>query len=353
MRSEINTQSSHLQNEQFKIRILGRIMIISVVFTLFFALLDTFNLNHIGTIQATNNYIHAACVLPVYYLFKQKKLTFLFCAHYFLAFCFFISISAILFAPNDDFRAVWFFLSIMISFIFVGQNFGRLYGYGSMVFIAFTGFALESNFNTESVLSILISLLVLILVMTAYTGQMEKHLNHIDQIQQELYYLANKSPISTSLTSNDHALKIEQLFKNAQALNENFALMYIDLNNLDDIKTKYDTTIFHNIQNELVNHITPLISSSDIISTMNNALISIALPNKDSISIQQLIEKVNRHISDTSIHVNGHQIKIDICIAVTTINPQDTGIRSLHIRADKALTKAKLMEGSQIVLIDV
>ena len=44
---------------------------------------------------------------------------------------------------------------------------------------------------------------------------------------------------------------------------------------------------------------------------------------------------------------------INICISVTTLQQDDTGIRALHVRADKGLMKAKAMGGQQIVFVDM
>ncbi|WP_448245510.1 GGDEF domain-containing protein [Thalassotalea agariperforans] len=353
MRSEIITTNSHVQNKQFKALILGRIMIISVIFTLFFAILDTLKINYIGDVQRINNYLHAAFVLPAYFLFKHRKMSLTCASHYFLLFCFITSITALLFADNDAFRAIWFFLSTMISFIFVGKKYGNLYGYCSFVFIAVAGFYFESNLNAESILSILISFLVLILVMSAYTGQMEKHLDHIEQIQQELYYLANKSDISNSLSSNEHALTVEQMLKNAQELNSDFSLIYVDIENFDELKSHFDNYFIVDIKNKLNHILKALVSSSDIVSTINNDLLYIAVPNRDCVSIKHLVEKIYHYIRDHGLQVNGQQIELKLCISVTTLQKNDTGIRALHIRADKGLMKAKAMGGEQIVFVDM
>lgn len=353
MQTEISTSNSYIQNIQFKTRILGRIMIISVVFTLFFAILDTLNINKIGTVQCINNYIHAACVLPVYFLFKHKKLGLTFCSHFFIIFCFITSITAFLYANNDSFRAIWFLLSTMIAFIFVGKSYGKLYGYGSFLFIIFAGFFLESNLNTESVLSILISFLVLILVMSAYTGQMEQHLNKIEQIQQELYYLANKSAISNSLTSDKNTLQTEQLLKNALELNDDFSLIYIDIENIESFQETYGSNFIVDIRNKLMQTISTLVSHSDIVSTITPDVLCIALPQKDNVSIRHLIDKISKYFDQNGLQVNGQTININICISVTTLQQDDTGIRALHVRADKGLMKAKAMGGQQIVFVDM
>ncbi|MGJ8691033.1 MAG: GGDEF domain-containing protein [Thalassotalea sp.] len=328
-------------------------MLISVIFTLFFAILHSLNINNIGDLQATNNYIHAAFVLPAYFLFKQKKITLNFCAHYFLIFCFLTSITAILTAEYDSFRAIWFFLSTMITFIFVGKKYGQLYGYSACIFIIFSGFILESNLNTQSVLSSLIALFVLILVMSAYTGQMEKHLNHIDQIQQELYYLANKSSISNSLVSDQRALEVEQLLKNAQALNDSFALIYIDVESLTKMGIEPTPSFWNDVRAQLTRKLKLQVSASDIVSQINEHLFYIALPNKDALSIRDLVDKIDQQVNNQNILVNGKNITLDLCVSVTTLQASDSSTRALHIRADKGLTKAKAMGGKQIVFVDV
>ena len=189
--------------------------------------------------------------------------------------------------------------------------------------------------------------------MSAYTGQMERHLNKIDQIQQELYYLANKSAISSSITSNKNTLQVEQLLKNAHALDDNFSLIYIDIENLESFKTRFGSTFITDIKNKLQNKVLSLVSNSDIVSTINQDVLYVALPQRDNVSIRQLIDKIILYFNDNGLQVNGQQIDINICISVTTLQPGDTGIRALHVRADKGLMKAKAMGGQQIVFVDM
>ena len=353
MRTEIYTDNSYTQNNRFKALILGRIMIISVIFTLFFAVLHTLNLNYIGDLQAINNYIHAAFVLPAYFLFQQNKLPLSFCSHYFLFFCFLTSVTAILTADHDSFRAIWFFLSTMITFIFVGKKYGKLYGYSSFVFIIFAGFVFDTNLNTESVLSSLVSLLVLILVMSAYTGQMEKHLNKIEQIQQELYYLANKSSTASSINNDKKAIEVEQVFKTSQEANDCFSLIYLDVENIVKNGAPISRSFWNDVRAQLTLKLNLFISSTDIISQVNEHLFYIALPNKDALTIRNLVDKIDSNINNHHILVSGRNIELSLCMSVTTSQPTDTSTRALHIRADQGLTKAKAIGGNQIVFVDV
>lgn len=352
MRSEISTKNSHVQYDQFKEKILGRMMIISVIFTLFFAILKTLEINDIGEVQEINNYIHATFVLPVYFLFKQKKLSLAFCSYYFSFFCFLTSITALLYAENDAFRAIWLFLSTMIAFIFSGRSFGRSFGFTACACVCVAGFILESNFNHESVLSILISLVVLILVMSAYTGQIEKHLNQLDHIQQELYYLANKSAISTSLNADEKTQKAELILKKAQQSRDDFSLIYIDVDNIHAIEGAYGSDVVAQIKIILIKRIKAIVNLSDIISSMNNSIVYLILPHRDQANIENLLAKIQQQISEEPYDVDGYKINLTLSISITQSYPDDTSMRSLHIRADKGLTKAKAMGGNQAIFVN-
>ena len=352
MHSEIKTQRNYIQNDLFRARILGHIMIVSVIFTLFFALLHSLGINHISDEQAINNYIHASFVLPAYYFFQKKRITLEVTAHYFLVFCFITSTCALLFAENDAFRAIWFFLSTMISYIFLGRNFGRFYGGCSFIFIAFAGFGFENNLNSESVLSILISLLVLILVMSAYTNQMEQHLNHIEKIQQELYYLANKSPMSHTLNNDKQARKIEALFNESQEKEVSLSLMYIEIDDLDSLKNIYGADVEYKIKTELIKKLKSFLTLRDIIAKLDQ-LIYVVLPERDSTSIKELARRLDKHFSEFELEEGDIEIPIKLCTSFTQISSHDASIRSMHIRADKGLTKALAMGGTQTVFVDI
>ncbi len=354
MYSKITTDSSYSQNNQFKTRILGQMLIISVIFTFFFAVLDTLNINHVGDIQALNNYIHALFVFPIYILFKQKKISLKSTTIYFLFFCFMTSSTALFVADHDSFRAIWFFLSTIIAFIFLGTYVGKVYGYAAMILIAFDGFFLSTTMNMTSVISTLISLFVLILVISAYTSHMQKHLEKTERIQQELYYLANKSEIFNSLATDKKGAKVEKLLTNAQQSNDDFSLVYLEFLFHHDINEKSQTTQLTKEQNKkLKNILANLISSSDVISSMNDNLLYIACPNKNEFSIKLMINKIYLYFSEYGITIDDKKVNVSLNIAMTSLQPTDLGMRALHIRADKGLTKVKSSDIQHIIFVDI
>lgn len=352
MRSEINTDSSYVQNNKFKTLILGRIMFISVFITLFFAIFHVLGLNYIGNIQAISNFVHAGCILPVYLLFKQNKISLTAGGHILVAFCYLTSTTAVFTADHDSFRAIWYFLCTMIAFMFLGRSYGKIYGMISIALITLAGFAFESNINSVSVLNSIISLFSVILIMSAYTGQMERHLNHIDRIQQEIYYLASKSSMGASLTSDHKALEVEQLFKNAQATSNSFSLIYIDVENTCDNQAP-SKSFWNDVRAQLNQKLKILVSSSDVISQVSEHLFYIALPNKDALTIRTLANKLEKQLQHNTILVSGKHIELKICMSVTTLRADDESIRALHIRADQGLTKAKAMGDEKIVYVGV
>lgn len=355
MYSKITTDSSYSHNNQFKTLILGRMLIISVIFTLFFAILDTLNINDVGDIQVINNYLHAAFVFPVYVLFKNKKVSLNFTARYFLFFCFMTSSTALLFSENDSFRPIWFFLSTIIAFVFLGKKIGKTYGYGAMIFIAIAGFVLDSNINTESTLSCLIALLVLILITSAYSGHMHKHLERTERIQQELYYLANKSDIFNSLASDKKSSEVDLLLKSAQLSNNDFSLVYIEVNhdNLTTIKHKNDTFFIEERNKKLIKILKNLISSSDVISSISDNLLYIASPDKNEVSIKLMVNKIALYFKEYGLTVNNEKLNLLLSISITTLQPTDISMRALHIRADQGLTKIKSSDQKNIIFVDV
>lgn len=357
MYSKITTDSSYSLNNQFKAQILGKMLIISVIFTLFFAILDSLKINHVGHIQAINNYIHALFVFPVYVLFKQKKVNLTFTAIYFLCFCFMTSGTALFFATHDGFRAIWFFLSTIIAFVFLGDAAGKIYGYSAMLFVAVAGFFLENNMNATSAMSTLISLLVLILVVSAYTAHMHKHLERAEKVQQELYYLANKSEIFNSLAADKKSADVEKLLVNAQQANHDFSLVYIEFSyhHLHGDKTTSETSeqLLKEQNEKLISVLKNLISRSDVISSINDNLLYIAAPNKNEFSIKLMTNKIFLYFDEYGINFQGKRIDVSLNISITSLHSTDIGMRALHIRADKGLTKIKSSDIQKIIFVDV
>lgn len=317
-------------------------MIISIIYAFIFAILDSLGINDIGKTQAMVNYVHVLFVTPAYVMFKRKRLSLSFSAHYFLFFCFVTSLSALLIADNDSFRAIWFFLSTIIAYVFCGRKMGHFYAIVSCVCIFTDGFILQSNLNTVSVLSSLMSYSVLVLIMAAYTGQMESHLDHIDHIQNELYYLANKSEISSALQLDRNHQRAEQLMNFAKEQGDEFSLMHIEIGNKNELSASLEPEQYHHLFQELVGRVEKLVSQSDIVSALNNRVIYIALPFYNQTSVINLLSKIKQHINNEPVSINNINQPIALKASSTKLHAQDLSIRSMHIRADRGMDKAKL-----------
>jgi diguanylate cyclase (GGDEF)-like protein len=327
-------------------------MVISVIFTLLFAILDSLSINNIGSTQAFVDYLHALFILPTYLLFKNKKLTLTVTANIFLFFCFMTSIAALLTASNDTFRAVWFFLSTIIAFMFGGKTVGRYYGGLAFICIFSAGFLMETNLNSTSIISSLIAFIILTLVMSSFTGQIQKHLNYIDKIQQELNYLANKSAISNAITADEDARKAEKLLKQALKSGDDFAMFYIDIDHCDQLKASLGNATFQLLKEQISEKIFDNLGKNDVKATIDQAFVYIVSPYVDEFGARQFAKKVQKAIEPLNYIYGSDTLNVSISISVALLTAQDTSIRSLHIRADQGLIKAKTSGSNQVILVE-
>ncbi len=170
-------ESGHIFSDQelplkFKFRLINTIMIIIVFTSSLFTLLHYLHLAPIGDIHANANLLFALSNLFFIIWLRASKTSYNLIATLMILSGLTAFTSALITVPNDEFRIVWFYITVFLAF-FTG---GILYGYAaaaaSMVIILVSNALFDLNLSSLAITTAVVGLIILTIAVKVYTQKM-------------------------------------------------------------------------------------------------------------------------------------------------------------------------------------
>ena len=160
---------------QFKLRILNSVMLIAAVFSLLFGLLSDLGINDLGPVQSKVDYVYSFVSFVLIFLLYKQRMSYQVVASAFLVTSLLVFISALSFVVIDEFRIIWFYLLIYVTYIFLGSRAGALMSVAALVSIIACNLYLDLQISDNAMVTAVLGLLVASLLYRVYTVQMERY----------------------------------------------------------------------------------------------------------------------------------------------------------------------------------
>lgn len=160
---------------QFKLRILYSVMLIAAVFSLLFGLLSDLGINDIGPIHSKVDYVYSFVSLVLMGLLYKRCLHYRRIAWAFLATSLLVFISALSFVLQDEFRIIWFYFLIYVTYILLGTRAGALMSVATLLCIVSCNVLMDLQLSETAMMTAVLGLLIASLLNYVYTVQMERY----------------------------------------------------------------------------------------------------------------------------------------------------------------------------------
>ena len=157
----VNVENSYFN---FKLVLLIRIMGISALLALLFPVLHYSGINYIGQIQPNVDIVFSILTLFLIVILKQNSSFLSLILNIFFILCFITCFSALLTVPEDDFRAIWFYLLVILAFIFRGKKFGYNLMILSISAMTFGQFFIHEKFGDEAFITSISGIIMMSLI---------------------------------------------------------------------------------------------------------------------------------------------------------------------------------------------
>lgn len=349
----IFSQSSHSDlssdYEVFRRRVFMSILWVAAIFALLFGIMHDLKINLIDDIHAKVNYIYSAVCVAVFLLLKSDKKYFLPSISIFLIASHLTFTSALLNVPTDEFRAIWFYLLVLVAYMLDGAKTGMISVFAAIVTILGANYFTELQLSHVALNSIILGLVILGVIAHVFTNRATLYARLVEEKNIQLEKLAKEDPLTSIMNARSYYDIGQQLFKLARRENKALCTLYLDIDHFKNINDSYG----HHCGDRVLISITQVIKSalrdSDILARIGGEEFCILLPDTSLEGGQVLAEKIRAAIENTPISLEKITIQVTTSIGVTAISDDDKDLDSIQMRADKNLYAAKRIGRNRVV----
>ena len=194
---------------EFKFRMLNAIMLVAAVFAFLFALFSDLGINDIGPIHNKVDYVYSLISVSLILLLRRSRNYFLPVAVIFLLASYSTFISSLLFVLNDEFRIIWFYFVIFVTYILLGSTAGVAMTLMALAGIIICASVADLQLSDNTLYTAVLGLLVGSLLSRIYTVQMRR----VEQLLE-----TKNSVLARNVAEMDAALEQAQQANRAKSL---------------------------------------------------------------------------------------------------------------------------------------
>lgn len=339
---------SDAQVSKFRFRVFSTVLLVATIFAPIFAALHYFGQIDITDFHASVDLSYGIFCLLVWFGFRRRPENYFLYALLFAWFSFFVFVSAYVFAVHDEFRAIWFYILVTVSFVLLPRRWGDLFAVLSVLALLIGYNLFETGISEDAIVSSALGMIPFALILRAYAKQSDRHIFELSEKNLKLIELASKDELTKSYNRRMFYELGAHLFAMAKRKETPLSVMMFDLDNFKSINDSYG----HLVGDEVLRRFSQLCMSSqredDLFFRIGGEEFALILPNTDAAGAIEIAERFLKVISSMACRIEGHDICVTVSIGVTQINKADVELENLRLRADTALYEAKSAGRNQV-----
>ena len=161
--------------QAFKFKVLNGFMAIVVVAATLFAVLGWMEINPIGSVQSTADFIYAFLTLLLIFILRRSRSYYRFVTCSLLFISLLTAISVLFFVPQDESRIIWFYLLVFVAYILGDVRTGIVFTVTAITLILVAGSLFDLNISVAGMFSNVLGLLILSLLTRLYQRKVEEY----------------------------------------------------------------------------------------------------------------------------------------------------------------------------------
>lgn len=329
------------EHRDFKYNLLAWIMVVATVSAAVFALMHVLGMNVIGTVHAQVNATYSSILFGLVWLLKSKRLSFEVVLIGFVVTSYLTFVSALINVPDDSFRAIWFYLLVLVTFMLGGATMGIMVTAASLIGIFACVALFDLGLSEVSVMSVLLGLIIMSLMSFIFTNRVTCYTKVLDEKNATLKKMASEDDLTGIMNTRSFYDIGTSLFKLCQRQHMNLAVLYIDIDHFKKVNDVHGHLIGDHLLISLAQTIRTVLRDSDIFARIGGEEFCILLSDTDVRGGEILAEKIRSTVEASVMVVDDLELTATISIGVTQLNSEDSELKDLQSRADQALYKAK------------
>lgn len=326
----------------FRIRFLNAVIVIDMIASIVFILLDQFGVRLMGHPTRLFTILQAVIPLLAMVYLRGRKSAYRLCVLSVIAMSYVTFNSALFYMPNDELRVIWYLPLVVGAYVLLGNMAGLTATVFSVLTVTVAKFGFDIYISNGAYFTFVMTLGVASGMTYAYTNLVNSYYERMTHSYQQMRELASKDPLTGLWNTRVFYELANKLFQLGQRNATPNCMMFMDLDHFKSINDRYGHATGDVVLKAVATCIASHGRESDVFGRIGGEEFVAFLPNTDAEGAMILAEKI-RFAAASLVHIfpSNDQGTITLSIGLAQSRATDTATAALLKRADTAMYEAK------------
>ena len=327
---------------RFRFRLLYVLLLLGIVFCGLFIGADALHLNKLPAAHVFNVKLMLLMCLAMTIALYGHKERFVPIGWLYVVASLMIYFSALVLAPEDSMRAVWYFIILPPVYILFGSAAGIGVTVLSLISIHVGNAMLSQPFSTSALTTVSLTLVFASIFFYFYSRRAYSFYVGMVEANRQLRELAATDPLTGLMNARSYYALCNQMIRSALRSGSPFAVLFIDIDHFKRINDTYGHEAGDKVLREVADCIRVSIRQSDVLGRIGGEEFSIFLPDTDELGAYRLANKLRADIEALMPAVMGaEKLRVTASIGVARSQAHHVAIEHIQREADQAMYLAK------------
>lgn len=332
-------ESEEYQEFQYKFLIV--VMVFGALFTSFFIVADSIQLNPLGGPHMRSMAFFSTLAMLLFAVLRGRKHLFKPVAWTYEAICLLEYSSALMYVPEDELRLLWFFVNIPGVFILLGKRVGWFITLGTCAGLTLGNTHLSHPYSLPAMATNMAAMLYMGAFFHVYSNRSISYFTRMQAYNTKLHQLATRDPLTGVMNARAYYERCDQLIAAASRKNEGFSVLFLDLDHFKAVNDTYGHAAGDWVLKAVASTVRSSIRRSDAMGRVGGEEFSVFLPATASETAVEVAESIRQAIEDSMPDIGGRQLKVTASIGVAACAGTGQTMQHLQKQADEAMYVAK------------
>jgi diguanylate cyclase (GGDEF)-like protein len=338
---------------QFRLHLLRVSLWVAITFSGALIVADWAGLNHQASIHLTSIEIFFLFDVALSIYLKTRKDRFAIVAVLFFTAWFLVNLSALYFLTNNEFRAIWFFVFILVAYTILGLSPGLLATILSFITLIGANKFLLVPFSSNAMVTMLFSLCASSAFLYTYTKRFATYRENLKEVNIELHELACHDPLTGILNARAFYEEVGRVARLASRTKTTFSMLFMDLDHFKLINDRYGHEVGDIVLQEFVGCLMENIRKTDLLGRIGGEEFLLLLPGTKLDGAKLLAEKLRQKVEGLMPLIGENRIPFTTSIGIAVSREGRDSITSLKQEADQAMYQAKAQGRNRVTTLTV
>ena len=256
--------------------------------------------------------------------------------------------SALLYAPQDELRLLWFYTNVPGVFMLLGSRAGWFITAVTIAILVGANGLTPAPYSGPALMTAIVSLLYLGLFFHVYGDRSISYFKRMRDYSQALERLASHDPLTGVMNARAYGQACERGIRTAARSGGSYSVLFIDLDHFKSINDRHGHDAGDVVLKATAECIASGIRATDALGRIGGEEFSVFLPDTPPESAMTLAETLRQRIEQLCPTIESGPLRVTASIGVATSAHTNETMKSLQQRADQAMYAAKAQGRNQV-----